>query len=72
MTNNQLKITSIKESMQVNPATRAAEPYMVVTFNVGTHGPFQESFPKSSFDPATVNQKVADFVQKLGMIQGHQ
>lgn len=71
MPNNQLKITSIREAMQVNPATRVAEPYMVVTFTVGTHGPFQESFLKSSFDPSTVNQKVADFVQKLGLVQGH-
>lgn len=70
MTNNQLKITSIKEAMQVNPATRAAEPYMVVTFTVGTHGPFQESFLKSTFDPSTVNTKVADFAQKLGLVTG--
>ena len=56
--------------MQMNPATRAAEAYMVVTFTVGTHGPFQESFLKSSFDPSQVNQRVNDFAQKLGLLQG--
>ena len=56
--------------MQMNPATRVAEPYMVVTFTVGTHGPFQESFLKSSFDPAQVNQRVNDFAQKLGLLSG--
>ena len=56
--------------MQMNPATRVAEPYMVVTFTVGTHGPFQESFLKSSFDPAQVNQRVNEFAQKLGLLSG--
>lgn len=70
MANNQLKITSIREAMQVNPATRAAEPYMVVTFTVGSHGPFQESFLKSTFEPSTVNTKVQDFAQKLGLVTG--
>ena len=70
MPNLQPKITSIREAMQMNPATRVAEPYMVVTFTVGTHGPFQESFLKSSFDPAQVNQRVNDFAQKLGLLSG--
>lgn len=56
--------------MQVNPSTRAAEPYMVVTFTVGTHGPFQESFLKSSFDPSAVNQRVNEFAQKLHLVSG--
>ena len=70
MANLQPQISSIKEAMQINPATKAAEPYMVVTFTVGTHGPFQESFPKTGFDPSQVNQRVADFAQKLGLIAG--
>ena len=63
-------IQSITQTTQVNPQTRASEPYMVVTFKVGNHGPFQESWPKASFDPAAVNARLADFAQKLGLVQG--
>lgn len=70
MPNNQLQIAGIHEAAMVNPATGKTEPYMVVTFKVGTHGPFTETFPKATFDPATVNQRVADFAQKLGLVQG--
>lgn len=70
MANLQPKITSIKEAVLMDPATQKAIPHMVVTFTVGTHGPFQEIFPKAGFDPSTVNQKVADFVQKVGLVAG--
>lgn len=66
----QPKITSIKETMAMDPATQKVVPHMVVTFTVGTHGPFQETFLKAGFDPGTVNQKVAEFAQKLGMVAG--
>lgn len=64
------KITSIKEAVVMDPATQKATPHMVVTFTVGTHGPFQETFPKAGFDPGQVNQRVNDFAQKLGLISG--
>lgn len=54
----------------VDPATQKAMPHMVVTFTVGAHGPFQETFPKAGFDPSQVNQRVAEFAQKLGLIAG--
>jgi hypothetical protein len=43
---------------------------MVVTFKVGAHGPFQENFLKSTFDPNGVNARLLDFTQKLGLVQG--
>lgn len=70
MANLQPKITSIKEAVLADPGTQKAVPHMVVTFTVGTHGPFTETFPKAGFDPNTVNQKVADFAQKLGLVAG--
>lgn len=70
MANSQLKITSIREAVLVDPATQKATPHMVVTFTVGTHGPFQETFPKQGFDPNTVNKAVADFAAKLGLVAG--
>jgi hypothetical protein len=63
-------IQSITQSQQVNPTTKQPEPYMVVTFKVGNHGPFVESFPKAGFDPAQVNARLADFASKLGLVQG--
>lgn len=68
--NNQAQIQSIREANQLNPATGKVEPYMVVTFKVGTHGPFTESFPKAGFDPNHINGKLAEFAGKLGMVQG--
>ena len=70
MANSQVKITSIKEAVLVDPATQKASPHMVVTFSVGQHGPFQETFLKAGFDPNKVNQQVADFAQKLGLVAG--
>lgn len=66
----QPKITSIKEAVAVDPATQKAVPHMVVTFTVGNHGPFTESFLKSTFDPNGVNARITDFAQKLGLLQG--
>jgi hypothetical protein len=70
MDNNTLQIASIREVNQMNPDTRMVEPYMVVTFKVGAHGPFTESFLKADFDPHTVNSRIMAFVSKLGLVQG--
>jgi hypothetical protein len=55
---------------QINPASGKIEPYMVVSFKVGTHGPFTESFLKSTFDPNTVNTALTSFSSKIGLVQG--
>lgn len=70
MGNNQPKVVSIREVNQTNPTTRQLEPYMVVTFTVGNHGPFQESFLKSTLDPSGINARLTDFAQKLSLVQG--
>lgn len=70
MGNGQVKIQSIREVSQSNPATQKLEPYMVVTFMVGAHGPFQESFQKAGFDPTSINTKLMDFASKIALVQG--
>jgi len=64
------QVTSIREVNQLNPDTRQIEPYMIVTFQVGSHGPFMESFLKRTFDPQGVNARLMDFSQKIGLVQG--
>ena len=70
MNDNKPQIMSIREVNQANPETGRIEPHMQVTFKVGAHGPFLESFPKAGFDPHTVNARIMDFCQKLGLVQG--
>lgn len=60
----------MRETQQLNPATSKVEPYIVVSFKVGNHGPFTESFLKSTFDPNAMNARLNDFASKLGLIQG--
>ena len=36
-------------------------PYIVVEFKVGDHGPFSESFPKSSYNAEVAKQAVNAF-----------
>lgn len=70
LNNNKPQIASIREVQQVNPDTGKIEPFMVVTFKVGTHGPFSESFLKSTFDPNGINARLMDFASKIGLVQG--
>ena len=70
LNNNKPQIASIREVNQVNPDTGKIEPFMVVTFKVGTHGPFSEAFLKSTFDPNGINARLMDFASKIGLVQG--
>ena len=70
MNNNKPAIQSIREVQQINPDSGRMEPYMLVTFKAGTHGPFQESFLKATFDPNQINSRLQDFCAKLGQVQG--
>jgi hypothetical protein len=70
MNGTRAQVSSIREVNQLNPETQKIEPYMVVTFKVGSHGPFVESFLKSTFDPNGVNARLMDFASKLGLVQG--
>jgi len=68
--NNRPQISSIREVNQLNPASGKIEPFMVVSFKVGTHGPFTEAFLKSSFDPNGINARLMDFASKISLVQG--
>jgi len=70
MNGNSLQNVSMREVNQINPDTGRIEPYIVVSFKVGAHGPFSESFLKSTFDPNGMNARLLDFANKLGLVQG--
>lgn len=66
----QVSGVTMRETQQLNPNTQKVEPYVVVSFKVGNHGPFTESFLKATFDPNGLNARLADFANKLGLVQG--
>jgi len=70
MNGNSPQNVSMREVNQLNPDTGRIEPYIVVSFKVGAHGPFSESFLKSTFDPNGMNARLLDFANKLGLVQG--
>lgn len=70
MNNNKPQVSSIREVNQLNPETGKIEPYMIVSFKVGTHGPFTEAFLKSTFDPNGINARLLEFASKVGLVQG--
>ena len=70
MNGNSPQNVSMREVNQINPDTGRIEPYIVVSFKVGAHGPFSESFLKSTFDPNGMNARLLDFANKLGLVQG--
>lgn len=70
MNNNKPAIQSIVQAQLVNPDSGRTEAYMVVSFKVGNHGPFQESFLKATFDPNLVNTRLREFAQRLSMVEG--
>jgi hypothetical protein len=64
-----VKILSITETFGQGPSG-TPQPLVVVTFKVGTFGPFSETFPKAGFDPAGANVRLREFANKLGLIGG--
>ena len=70
MNGNSPQNVSMREVNQLSPDTGRIEPYIVVSFKVGAHGPFSESFLKSTFDPNGMNARLLDFANKLGLVQG--
>jgi hypothetical protein len=62
------KIQNIKQQTLLDPNTRQNADFVVVTFMVGSHGPFTEIFPKATFDPPTINAKLQDFANKLANV----
>jgi hypothetical protein len=64
-----IKIVNTKHVTGTN-STGQTEQQVAVTFTVGTHGPFYETFPAAGFDPMQARQKMLDFAQKLGQLHG--
>jgi hypothetical protein len=64
-----VKITKISEESSIG-ANGQMVRQVVITFTVGTHGPFTERLDRANFDPAAARQAVTDFATKLGMLPG--
>lgn len=64
-----VKVIKIAETAALDGSGRPA-PVITITFNVGNHGPFTESFPKAGFDANAANARLADFANRLGIIHG--
>jgi len=67
MTPAKVTVRSITEAPSVDTQGRSV-PQVRVTFMVGDHGPFNQSFPREGFDPVAVNAALADFAQKIGQV----
>jgi len=64
-----VKVLKVTESSQLGASGRP-EPSVTITFNVGTHGPFSETFPKATFDPNQANIRIKEFASKLALLPG--
>lgn len=69
MENTTINGVKVQQTNQVD-GTGKTISHLVVTFFVGTHGPFQETFDLATFQPALVQQKLQDFAAKLQQIPG--
>lgn len=63
-----VKITKIAESLGLS-ADGKQRNELVITFNVGELGPFNERFERTAFDGTAANTKLAAFVQQLERLQ---
>lgn len=63
-------ITRITEIAGVD-ATGKPTSTIRVEFNVGSHGPFYETFPKKDFTAAAAKQKLDSFAQTITGLTGN-
>jgi hypothetical protein len=61
------KISLVKQTTMTDG--NKSVPAIEVTFMVGTHGPFTETFPKATFSAAAVNQKLAELAGHIKQLQ---
>jgi len=59
-----VKIVKITEALGADDTGKQRRE-VIVQFNVGTHGPFNERFAASPFDPVAANTKLAEFARAL-------
>lgn len=69
MTATDIKIVKVTEERPIGPEGKVM-PEVVLTFTVGTHGPFTERGTKAEFDSGVLAQRVTTFVQKLANLPG--
>lgn len=62
-----VKITKISEALGLN-ADGKQRNELVITFNVGEFGPFNERFERTTFDAAAANAALSRFVTQLGQL----
>jgi len=63
---------SIQKIQEVQGFDAAGKPYTweLVTFMVGTHGPFTEKFPKEGFTAQSVQAKLQEFASHIATLAG--
>jgi len=64
-----VKILKVTQTTEPDAHGRAVA-MLSYTFNVATHDPFSESFPKLNFDPAAATAAIAAFAMKLKQTLG--
>lgn len=67
----QIHGVNVKQENQIDGTGRTVS-HLVITFFVGTHGPFSLSFPLATFEPAAVQQALQQFAQKVAQLQPQQ
>jgi hypothetical protein len=61
---NDVKVTKISETNNIG-ASGKPEQQIAVTWVLGTHGPFTETFPKATFDQGSALMKIKELASKL-------
>jgi len=69
MENNTVNGVTVKQENQIDGNGKTVS-HIVVTFFVGTHGPFTQTFPLATFDPGQVQQALQAFAAKLAQLPG--
>jgi hypothetical protein len=64
MNDNTVKILKISETAQLD-VNGMLKQFISVQFNVGQHGPFMETVPKSEYNAAAFKAKLDQFAQSL-------
>lgn len=60
-------ITVTERAVSPGPGLAPA-PHTVVRFNVGTHGPFELTYPTASFKPEIAKSDIAARVQQINTV----
>lgn len=64
---NQVLVTKIAQSSAIDHFGHTI-PTVTVTYTVGKHGPFTETYPKAGFDPNTVKADLQQHAMQLAQL----